>query len=45
MLAPMPKQRFIEMDELCGTVEFLLSPAARSITGQCIAIDGGWTVH
>jgi 3-hydroxybutyrate dehydrogenase len=45
MLAPMPKQRFIEMDELCGTVEFLLSSAARSITGQCIVIDGGWTAQ
>jgi 3-hydroxybutyrate dehydrogenase len=43
MLRPMPKQRFIEIDEIAATVLFLASPAARNITGQCIAIDGGWT--
>lgn len=45
MLRPMPKRRFIEMDELAGTVDFLLSDAARNITGQCITIDGGWTAQ
>jgi 3-hydroxybutyrate dehydrogenase len=45
MLRPMPKRRFIEMDELAGTLDFLLSDAARNITGQCITIDGGWTVQ
>ena len=45
MLGPMPKHRFIDMDELAGTVDFLLSSAARNITGQCITIDGGWTVQ
>lgn len=44
MLKPMPKRRFISLDELAGTVEFLLSPAARNLTGQCITLDGGWTV-
>jgi 3-hydroxybutyrate dehydrogenase len=43
MLRPMPKGRFITLEELTGTVEFLLSDAARNITGQCITIDGGWT--
>lgn len=43
MLKPMPKGQFISLEELAGTVEFLLSPAARNITGQCITIDGGWT--
>jgi 3-hydroxybutyrate dehydrogenase len=43
MLKPMPKRQFIELDELAGTVDFLLSPAARNITGQCITLDGGWT--
>jgi 3-hydroxybutyrate dehydrogenase len=45
MLRPMPKRRFIEMDELAGTVQFLMSPAARNITGQCLTLDGGWTAQ
>lgn len=43
MLKPMPKRQFISLGELTGTVEFLLSDAARNITGQWITIDGGWT--
>jgi 3-hydroxybutyrate dehydrogenase len=43
MLKPMPKRTFISLEELTGTVEFLLSDVARNITGQCITIDGGWT--
>jgi 3-hydroxybutyrate dehydrogenase len=43
MLKPMPKRQFIGLDELAGTVEFLLSATARNITGQCITLDGGWT--
>ena len=45
MLEPMPKRQFIGLDELAGTVEFLLSPPARNITGQCITLDGGWTAQ
>lgn len=45
MLRPMPKRRFIEMDEIGGAVDFLISDAARNITGQCITIDGGWTAQ
>ena len=45
MLKPMPKRQFIGLDELAGTVEFLLSPPARNITGQCITLDGGWTAQ
>lgn len=43
MLAPMPKGVFIEYDELAGCIAFLMSRAARNITGQSLAIDGGWT--
>lgn len=43
MLKPMPKGVFIGMDELVGAAAFLISPAARNITGQEIVIDGGWT--
>lgn len=45
MLKPMPKRSFISIDELTGIVEFLLSDAARNITGQAIAVDGGWTAQ
>ncbi len=45
MLKPMPKRQFITTDELVGSVEFLLSPSARNITGQCLVLDGGWTAQ
>jgi NAD(P)-dependent dehydrogenase (short-subunit alcohol dehydrogenase family) len=45
MLKPMPKRQFISLAELVGTVEFLLSDAARNISGQCVTIDGGWTAQ
>lgn len=45
MLSPMPKGVFIDMDELAGTTAFLISPAARNLTGQCLVLDGGWTVQ
>jgi len=45
MLRPMPKGVFIGMDELAGTTAFLVSPAARNMTGQTLVLDGGWTVQ
>ena len=45
MLKPMPKGVFIEYDELAGITAFLMSPAARNITGHTIDVDGGWTVQ
>ncbi|WP_024869540.1 3-hydroxybutyrate dehydrogenase [Pseudoxanthomonas suwonensis] len=45
MLKPMPKGVFIEMDELAGTTAFLISHAARNMTGQTLVLDGGWTVQ
>jgi len=45
MLKPMPKGRFVTVEEVAGTAEFLMSDLARNITGQAIAIDGGWTVQ
>jgi 3-hydroxybutyrate dehydrogenase len=45
MLKPMPKGVFIGIDELAGVTAFLVSAAARNITGQTIVIDGGWTVQ
>jgi 3-hydroxybutyrate dehydrogenase len=43
MLEPMPKGVFIGVDELAAITEFLVSHAARNITGQTIVVDGGWT--
>ncbi|MBI4582188.1 MAG: 3-hydroxybutyrate dehydrogenase [Planctomycetes bacterium] len=45
MLKPMPKRCFITPEEVAATVEFLCTAAARNITGQCIVIDGGWTIQ
>jgi len=45
MLKPMPKGVFIGVDEIAALMAFLISPQARNITGQTIAIDGGWTAH
>lgn len=45
MLKPMPKGVFITIEELAGITSFLMSPAARNITGQTIVVDGGWTVQ
>ncbi len=45
MLAPMPKKSFIDLTEICGSVAFLLSPAARNMTGQTLTLDGGWTAR
>lgn len=45
MLNPMPKRQFISLEEIGGAIDFLLSNAARNITGQCLTIDGGWTAQ
>lgn len=47
MMAPdvkdTPIRRFLEPDEIAHTVLFLCSPKAGAITGESIAIDGGYT--
>ena len=45
MLEPMPKKVFITYAEIAGAIEFLMSPAARNVTGTTISIDGGWTAR
>ena len=39
-----PLGRLGEPDDCAGAVVFLLSPAARYITGQIIVVDGGLTL-
>lgn len=45
MLEPMPKKAFIEVSELAQTANFLMSNAAKNITGQTLILDGGWTAR
>jgi len=45
MLEPMPKKAFISFDELAETALYLMSPAARNMSGQMIVLDGGWTAR
>lgn len=41
--AGIPLQRFGELDEMTGLINFLVSPAAAYITGATLAIDGGFS--
>ena len=43
MLKPMPKKTFVTIEEVVALAEYLISDAARNVTAQAIAIDGGWT--
>jgi len=36
-------ERYGEVDELSGTVAFLLSDNSKFITGICIPVDGGYS--
>jgi 3-hydroxybutyrate dehydrogenase len=45
MLKPMPKGQFVTVEEVAAAVEYLAADSARNITGQCIVIDGGWTIQ
>jgi 3-hydroxybutyrate dehydrogenase len=44
-LSEQPNRKFATVGEIAGTVSFLCGPAAASITGTTIAVDGGWTAH
>ncbi len=45
VLVRTPLQRVGEPEEVSGGVAFLCMPAASYITGQCIAIDGGFMIN
>lgn len=42
-LEKIPMGRIAEPEEIAGAVVFLSSPAARMVTGQVLAVDGGYT--
>jgi NAD(P)-dependent dehydrogenase (short-subunit alcohol dehydrogenase family) len=39
-----PLGHYAKPDEIAGQIAFLLSPAARSITGAALTVDGGYTL-
>jgi 3-hydroxybutyrate dehydrogenase len=45
MLAPAAVKRLIEPEEVAEAVAYLCSPAAASITGTSLVMDGGWSAH
>ena len=45
MLAPAAIKRLIEPAEVADAVSWLCSPAAGSVTGTSLVMDGGWTAH
>ena len=45
MLAPAAIKRLIEPEEVAEAVAFLCSPAATSVTGTNLVMDGGWSAH
>jgi 3-hydroxybutyrate dehydrogenase len=45
LLAQQPNKRFATVEELGALVAFLCTPAAQSITGTALPVDGGWTAH
>jgi 3-hydroxybutyrate dehydrogenase len=45
MLAPAAIKRLIEPAEVADAVSWLCSPAAASVTGTSMVMDGGWSAH
>jgi 3-hydroxybutyrate dehydrogenase len=45
MLKPMPKKAFVTIAEIAAAADYFLSDAARNVTAQTLAIDGGWTAQ
>lgn len=44
LLARTPLGRLADPEDVAGVVAFVVSPAAAYVTGQTIAVDGGYSV-
>jgi NAD(P)-dependent dehydrogenase (short-subunit alcohol dehydrogenase family) len=40
-----PMRRMATVEEIAGAVAFLAGPDAGYITGQCLVVDGGWSIQ
>jgi NAD(P)-dependent dehydrogenase (short-subunit alcohol dehydrogenase family) len=45
VLQRIPMGRLGSVEEVACTILFLVSPAASLITGESLAVDGGWTAQ
>jgi len=45
LLSTIPAKRAATPDEIAETILFLASDKARFLTGQCVAVDGGYTAQ
>ncbi len=43
LLAAQPTKEFVTVEQVASLAVYLASPAAASITGTTVSMDGGWT--
>jgi 3-hydroxybutyrate dehydrogenase len=45
LLAAQPTGKFVTVEQIADTLQFLLTDGAANITGTALSIDGGWTAQ
>lgn len=45
LLAAQPTGKFVTVDQIADTMQFLLTDGAANITGTALSLDGGWTAQ